>query len=206
MWALWFVAHRLPSWVAWVHLLHSTFYLSSLTRDWTWVPCVGRQILNHWATREVPGLCLLYLSFILIILRGLPNTCHVWGKHGCGGSRDIAHDRALGTRKNRVQRSCLMLRRMSTSLTVGNTTLHWYLGLPSDTRYTPLGSNKDISILNTISGFITKILSGGRVLSLILTTPTQCGLMLIWKPAYPDVMLPCRSEQQGRHLWLGMWY
>ena len=114
MWALWFVTHRLPSWVAWAHLLHSTCDLSSLTWDWTWVPCVGRQILNHWATREVPGLCLLYLSFILIILRGLPSTCHVWGKHGCGGSRDIAHDRALGTRKNRVQRSCLVLRRMST--------------------------------------------------------------------------------------------
>ena len=24
------------------------------TRDWTHVPCIGRQILNHWTTREVP--------------------------------------------------------------------------------------------------------------------------------------------------------
>ena len=27
---------------------------SSLTRDWTLVSCFGRQILNHWATREAP--------------------------------------------------------------------------------------------------------------------------------------------------------
>lgn len=30
------------------------WYLSSLTRDWTQVSCSARQILNHWATREVP--------------------------------------------------------------------------------------------------------------------------------------------------------
>ena len=28
--------------------------LSSPTRDRTWVPCIARWILNHWATREVP--------------------------------------------------------------------------------------------------------------------------------------------------------
>ena len=28
--------------------------LSSLMRDQTHVPCNGREILNHWATREVP--------------------------------------------------------------------------------------------------------------------------------------------------------
>ena len=27
---------------------------SSRTRDRTHVPCIGRQILNHWTTREVP--------------------------------------------------------------------------------------------------------------------------------------------------------
>ena len=26
--------------------------LSSPTRDETWVPCIGRQILNHWTTRK----------------------------------------------------------------------------------------------------------------------------------------------------------
>ena len=30
--------------------------LSSPTRDWTQVPCFGRQIINHWTTKEVPGL------------------------------------------------------------------------------------------------------------------------------------------------------
>ena len=28
--------------------------LSSQTRDQTHVPCIGRQILNHWTAREVP--------------------------------------------------------------------------------------------------------------------------------------------------------
>ena len=28
--------------------------LSSPTRTWTCIPCIGRWILNHWATREVP--------------------------------------------------------------------------------------------------------------------------------------------------------
>ena len=31
--------------------------LGSLTRDGTHVPCIGRQILNHWTTREVPKFC-----------------------------------------------------------------------------------------------------------------------------------------------------
>ena len=28
--------------------------LSSLTRNWTRIPYIGRQSLNHWTTREVP--------------------------------------------------------------------------------------------------------------------------------------------------------
>ena len=27
---------------------------SSLTRDQTHIPCIGRRILNHWTAREVP--------------------------------------------------------------------------------------------------------------------------------------------------------
>ena len=30
------------------------WYLSSPTRDRTCTPCIGRQSLNHWTTREVP--------------------------------------------------------------------------------------------------------------------------------------------------------
>ena len=37
------VAHGLSCSVAW----------SSLTRDQTSIPCIGRQILNQWTTREV---------------------------------------------------------------------------------------------------------------------------------------------------------
>ena len=29
--------------------------LSSLTRDWTHIPCTARWILNHWTAREVPS-------------------------------------------------------------------------------------------------------------------------------------------------------
>ena len=32
---------------------------SSQTRDQTQVPCVGRWILNHWTTREVPRMGVL---------------------------------------------------------------------------------------------------------------------------------------------------
>ena len=32
---------------------------SSQTMDRTCVPCIGRQILNHWTTREAPVLCFI---------------------------------------------------------------------------------------------------------------------------------------------------
>ena len=28
--------------------------LSSLTRDWTCIPCIGRHSLNHWTTKKAP--------------------------------------------------------------------------------------------------------------------------------------------------------
>ena len=42
----------LPHGMAW----HGMWDPSSPTRDWTCVPCVGRQTLTHWTTREVPDL------------------------------------------------------------------------------------------------------------------------------------------------------
>ena len=36
-------------------LLLAVWNLSSLIRDRTHVPCMARQILNHWTTREVPA-------------------------------------------------------------------------------------------------------------------------------------------------------
>ena len=38
---------------------------SSETRGWNRVPCTGRQMLNHWTTREVPINCNLNLFFLL---------------------------------------------------------------------------------------------------------------------------------------------
>ena len=40
--------------IAWAQLLHGMWDLSSLTRDWTCVPCIVRWILNCWTTGEVP--------------------------------------------------------------------------------------------------------------------------------------------------------
>ena len=37
--------------------------LSSLTRNWTCIPCIRRQVLNHWTTREVPLTLFLLLLF-----------------------------------------------------------------------------------------------------------------------------------------------
>ena len=49
------VAYRLSNCCMQAKLLHSMWDLSSLTRDQTRVLCIGRWILNHWTTREVPG-------------------------------------------------------------------------------------------------------------------------------------------------------
>ena len=54
------------SWVTWALLLHragspvvvlpcGTWDLSSLIRNQTHVPCIARQMLNHWTTGEVPS-------------------------------------------------------------------------------------------------------------------------------------------------------
>ena len=62
--------------------------LSSLTRDGTCVPCFGRQILNHWTTREVPGCpftppCLCSCCFIdlqncmkVLVAQSCPTLCN----------------------------------------------------------------------------------------------------------------------------------
>ena len=40
--------------------------LSSLTKDWTHAPCIGRRILSPWTTREVPPAGLLLFSLLVI--------------------------------------------------------------------------------------------------------------------------------------------
>ena len=48
-------AHGLSSCGARASLSRGTWDLSSPTRDWTHEFCIGKQSLNHWTTREVPG-------------------------------------------------------------------------------------------------------------------------------------------------------
>ena len=45
----------------WVHPLWHVG--SSQTRDWSHIPCIGRQILNHWTTREIPPSIILEVYF-----------------------------------------------------------------------------------------------------------------------------------------------
>ena len=45
---------------------------SSWTRGQTHVPCVGRHILNHWTTREVPSLICIAAKIFLQLPAALP--------------------------------------------------------------------------------------------------------------------------------------
>ena len=51
-------------------LSHDMWDLSSPTRDWTYVPCIGKQILNHWTTRDVPLALLKIRSFVFLLCQG----------------------------------------------------------------------------------------------------------------------------------------
>ena len=54
LWRMGTRVHRPCSCGMWAYLPHGMWDVSFLTRDQTHVPCIGRQILNHWTTREVP--------------------------------------------------------------------------------------------------------------------------------------------------------
>ena len=76
---------------------------SSQTRDQTHVPCIGRQILNHWATREIPHFSLLN-GVDLNNRRHGPTTytpssaCHGPGAvHTSGRERVLTHPRESPT-------------------------------------------------------------------------------------------------------------
>ena len=51
---------------------HGLHMESFQTRDWTHVPCIGRQILNYWTTSKVPALTLdahKLISIVLVLLQ-----------------------------------------------------------------------------------------------------------------------------------------
>ena len=68
------VAPELSSCGTRAKLLRSIWDLSSQTRDQTFIPCIRRQILNHWTTREVPVETFLNDAFFLwgVINKMLP--------------------------------------------------------------------------------------------------------------------------------------
>ena len=49
--------------------------LCSLTRDQTHVPCIGRQNLNQWTTKEVPKILLFHFSEPGMITQAYYSTC-----------------------------------------------------------------------------------------------------------------------------------
>ena len=48
-----------------VFWLRGVWDLSSLTRDRTHTPCIGRQSLSHWTSREVPWYSILKFKIIM---------------------------------------------------------------------------------------------------------------------------------------------
>ena len=67
--------------------------LSSLTRDQSCIPCIGRWILHHWITREVPKIIIfpnLFLGLKLSPVNAVSSIQHVLEQAqslGCGGER-----------------------------------------------------------------------------------------------------------------------
>ena len=51
--------------------------LSSPTKDQTHIPCIGRQSLNHWTTREVPLISLFRLILKLVAQMEIESTVQV---------------------------------------------------------------------------------------------------------------------------------
>jgi len=67
-------------------LPHDMWDLNSLTRDRTCVPCAGRQILNHWSTKEVPRLLNMWIIWVLSLFtynspwskKKIRSVCNIW--------------------------------------------------------------------------------------------------------------------------------
>ena len=54
--SLYWICYNIASALCFVFWLQGMWDLGSLTRDWTYTPCVGRRCLNHWTAREIPWL------------------------------------------------------------------------------------------------------------------------------------------------------
>ena len=127
--------HELSSW--WVVSVAPQYVgnFSSPTRDWTRVPCIRRQILNHWTTREVPVI-LSFLAFFSTFSLPTPNLTKSL-KEFLGlekkttVSKALAESSNFGEKQNQTLTPALMLR-------AG----YIYLGLITSCRKPPTpGSN-----------------------------------------------------------------
>ena len=67
----------LTSWSVLAWFFQGIWNLSSLTRNWTYVLCIGRQILNHWTTRKVP-LCHSACWYATMSIYWGPRSSGIW--------------------------------------------------------------------------------------------------------------------------------
>ena len=68
-----------------------TWDLSSPTRDWTLIPCIGRWSLNYWTIRKVPNLLYWNIKVCLIMLTAcLPLSSSVIQQKSASSSRPKA--------------------------------------------------------------------------------------------------------------------
>lgn len=55
-------------WGRWAQSPCGMWGLCSLTRDWTYIHCIERWILNHWTTGESPSLLSSHLVLCILVL------------------------------------------------------------------------------------------------------------------------------------------
>ena len=65
-----------------VSLVAAWYVVSSWTRDWTCVPCIGREILNHWTTREFQSWACFDQPWVPTLSASLKPGLG-WGGRGC---------------------------------------------------------------------------------------------------------------------------
>ena len=86
--------------------------LSSPTRDRTLTPCIGRQSLNHWTTREVPALLIFRSGKRLGICLCPLLVWHSSGESAAGWSRAVPDPPPTPTMdRERAQRCSWALRK-----------------------------------------------------------------------------------------------
>ena len=65
--SLYWISYNIASALGFSFLALGMWGLSSPTRDGTCTPCIRKQSLNHWTTREVPNFCCFFSIFFFTL-------------------------------------------------------------------------------------------------------------------------------------------